>query len=317
MERIRRIRGVDERHHLTLVCRDLSEIAAFAKVDNAQFRLLKRATPGSYTFILRATREVPRRLLHAARNTIGVRIPGHPVAHALLAELDEPMLSSTLILPGDGAAAERRRRDPRAPRARRSTSSSTRARAAPSRRRWSISPGDAPRVVREGKGSLRAVRRRVRLIRSAQHEDGRQLNLVQTIAIYALPVLFAITLHEAAHGYVARHFGDMTALRAGPRQPEPDASTSIRRHHRRAARADRALRRQVPVRLGEAGAGQLSALRNPKRDMVWVAAAGPGGQPRDGARLGAAAEARRSSCRAASPSDFLGLDGASPASWST
>ncbi|MBI3716489.1 MAG: threonylcarbamoyl-AMP synthase [Betaproteobacteria bacterium] len=101
MERIRRIRDVDERHHFTLVCRDLSEIGIFAKVDNAQYRLLKAHTPGSYTFILKATRELPRRLAHPKRASIGVRVPDHPVTHALLAELNEPLLSSTLILPGD------------------------------------------------------------------------------------------------------------------------------------------------------------------------------------------------------------------------
>jgi tRNA threonylcarbamoyl adenosine modification protein (Sua5/YciO/YrdC/YwlC family) len=94
---------MDARHHLTLMCRDLSEIAAYAIVDDARFRLLKRATPGSYTFILRATREVPRRLAHERRKTIGVRVPGHPVAHALLAELNEPMLSATLLLPGEAS----------------------------------------------------------------------------------------------------------------------------------------------------------------------------------------------------------------------
>ena len=101
MERIRRIRGVDERHHFTLVCRDLSEIGTFAKVDNAQYRLLKAHTPGTFTFILAATRELPRRLAHPKRATVGVRVPEHPVTHALLAELNEPLLSSTLMLPGE------------------------------------------------------------------------------------------------------------------------------------------------------------------------------------------------------------------------
>jgi tRNA threonylcarbamoyl adenosine modification protein (Sua5/YciO/YrdC/YwlC family) len=101
LERLRRIRGVDDKHHLTLMCRDLSEIASYAMVDNVQYRILKAVTPGSFTFILRATREVPRRLMHPKRKTIGVRVPGHPVAHALLAELNEPMLSATLALPGD------------------------------------------------------------------------------------------------------------------------------------------------------------------------------------------------------------------------
>jgi tRNA threonylcarbamoyl adenosine modification protein (Sua5/YciO/YrdC/YwlC family) len=101
LERLRRIRGIDERHHLTLMCRDLSEIARYAMIDDARYRILRQATPGSYTFILPARREVPRRAQHARRKTIGVRIPGHPVAHALLAELDAPMLSATLVLPGD------------------------------------------------------------------------------------------------------------------------------------------------------------------------------------------------------------------------
>lgn len=101
VERLRRLRGFDERHHLTLVCRDLSEIAKYAMVDDARFRLIKSAAPGCYTFILRARREVPRRVVHPRKKTIGVRIPGHPVAHALLAELGEPMLSATLSLPGD------------------------------------------------------------------------------------------------------------------------------------------------------------------------------------------------------------------------
>jgi tRNA threonylcarbamoyl adenosine modification protein (Sua5/YciO/YrdC/YwlC family) len=101
MERMRIIRQVDAGHHFTLVCRDLSEIARYARVDNRAYRLLKMATPGSYTFILHATREVPRRLQNPRRKTIGLRIPDHPVAQALLAELKEPLLSSSLILPGD------------------------------------------------------------------------------------------------------------------------------------------------------------------------------------------------------------------------
>jgi tRNA threonylcarbamoyl adenosine modification protein (Sua5/YciO/YrdC/YwlC family) len=98
--RIRKIRGVDDRHHMTLVCRDLSEIAHYARVNNVQFRLMKSNTPGSYTFILDATKEVPKRLQHPKRSTIGLRIPDHPVALALLEELGEPLLSSSLILPG-------------------------------------------------------------------------------------------------------------------------------------------------------------------------------------------------------------------------
>lgn len=103
LTRLRRVRALDERHHLTLMCSDLAQVASFALVNNAQYRLIKAATPGSFTFILRARRELPRRLLHARRKTIGVRIPSHPVARALVAELGEPMLSATLHLPQDPA----------------------------------------------------------------------------------------------------------------------------------------------------------------------------------------------------------------------
>lgn len=100
VERLRRIRGVDDKHHLTLLCRDLSEIAQYARVDNRQYRLLKAATPGPYTFILEATKEVPRRLSHPSRKTIGLRVPENAIAHALLEELGQPLLGTTLILPG-------------------------------------------------------------------------------------------------------------------------------------------------------------------------------------------------------------------------
>ena len=101
LERIRAIRRLDDNHHFTLVCRDLSEIATYAKVENSIYRLLKAVTPGPYTFILPATREVPRRLQHPKRKTIGIRVPDNAIAQALLAELGEPMMSTTLILPGN------------------------------------------------------------------------------------------------------------------------------------------------------------------------------------------------------------------------
>ena len=101
VERLRRIRGIDEKHHLTLLCRDLSEIGVYARVDNKQFRLLKAATPGPFTFILEATRCVPRRLSHPSRKTIGLRVPENAIVEALLAELQQPLLGTTLILPGD------------------------------------------------------------------------------------------------------------------------------------------------------------------------------------------------------------------------
>jgi len=101
MERISRIREVDKHHHFTLVCRDLSEIARYARVSNQQYRTLKAFTPGPYTFILQATRETPKRLQNPKRRTIGIRVPEHPITQALLTELGEPIMSSTLHLPGD------------------------------------------------------------------------------------------------------------------------------------------------------------------------------------------------------------------------
>ena len=101
VERIRHIRNVDDRHHLTLMCRDLSQIGQFARVDNARYRLLKATTPGSYTFILEGTKELPRRVLHPKRKTIGLRVPAHTITLALLEALGEPLLTSTLIVSGD------------------------------------------------------------------------------------------------------------------------------------------------------------------------------------------------------------------------
>ena len=100
-ENLRRIRQVDDKHHLTLLCRDLSELARFARVDNRQYRLLKLGTPGPYTFILEATKEVPRRLSHPSRRTIGLRVPDHQVTQELLALFGEPLLATTLIAPGE------------------------------------------------------------------------------------------------------------------------------------------------------------------------------------------------------------------------
>jgi tRNA threonylcarbamoyl adenosine modification protein (Sua5/YciO/YrdC/YwlC family) len=100
IERIREVRRLDDRHHFTLVCRDFSQLGQFVQVGNSIFRLVKAATPGKYTFILPATKEVPRRLMHPRKRTVGVRIPEHVVAQALLAELGEPLVSSTLLLPG-------------------------------------------------------------------------------------------------------------------------------------------------------------------------------------------------------------------------
>ncbi|MDP9795123.1 tRNA threonylcarbamoyl adenosine modification protein (Sua5/YciO/YrdC/YwlC family) [Catenuloplanes nepalensis] len=104
LERIRAIRGLDDRHHFTLVCRDFAQVGQFVHISNAVFRSVKAAIPGSYTFILPATREVPKRLLHPRKKTVGVRVPAHAVTQALLAELGEPLLSTTLLLPGEDEA---------------------------------------------------------------------------------------------------------------------------------------------------------------------------------------------------------------------
>ena len=100
-ENLRRIRGVDDKHHLTLLCRDLRELASYARVDNKQYRLLKLGTPGPFTFILEATKEVPRRLSHPSRRTIGLRVPAHAVTQALLEQFGQPLLATTLIAPGE------------------------------------------------------------------------------------------------------------------------------------------------------------------------------------------------------------------------
>lgn len=104
VQRLRQIRQVDERHHLTLLCSDLSELGNYARVDNRQYRLIRGCTPGPYTFILEATKEVPRRVSHPSRKTIGVRVPDHAVAHALMMEMAQPLLGTTLILPGETQA---------------------------------------------------------------------------------------------------------------------------------------------------------------------------------------------------------------------
>ncbi|MFF0231991.1 L-threonylcarbamoyladenylate synthase [Micromonospora sp. NPDC005254] len=101
LDRIRQIRHLDDRHHFTLVCRDFAQLGQFVQINNAVFRLVKASTPGSYTFILPATKEVPRRMLHPKKRTVGVRVPRHTVTQALLAELGEPLVSSTLALPGE------------------------------------------------------------------------------------------------------------------------------------------------------------------------------------------------------------------------
>lgn len=155
-DRLRRIRGVDDKHHLTLLCRDLSELASYARVDNRQFRLLKSATPGPYTFILEASKEVPRRLSHPSRKTIGLRLPDHPVLQALLALHNAPLLATTLIAPGDSEplndAADIRERFEH------QIAAVINAGACPREPTTVLDlSGNEPNLVRQGRGSLAAL----------------------------------------------------------------------------------------------------------------------------------------------------------------
>ncbi len=153
---LRRLRGVDEKHHLTLVCADLADLGRYARVDNSAFRILKRGVPGPYTFILEGTRELPKRVLHPRRSTVGLRVPDHPVVQALLAELGAPLLSATLIAPGEtepihdpDEIAERFNRD---------LSLILDAGACPDDATTVVDlTGDTPEVARTGKGSLAAL----------------------------------------------------------------------------------------------------------------------------------------------------------------
>jgi tRNA threonylcarbamoyl adenosine modification protein (Sua5/YciO/YrdC/YwlC family) len=155
-EKLRRIREVDDRHHLTLLCRDLSELAAYARVDNRQYRLLKLGTPGPYTFILEATKEVPRRVSHPQRRTIGLRVPDHRVTQALLAEFGQPLLATTLIAPGETEPMN----DAHAIRDRfqKNLQAVVDAGACPMQPTTVIDlSGDEPTVVRQGRGELQRI----------------------------------------------------------------------------------------------------------------------------------------------------------------
>ncbi len=153
---LRRLRGVDDKHHLTLVCADLGDLGRYARVDNSAFRILKRGVPGPYTFILEGTRELPKRILHPRRATVGLRVPDHPVVQALLRELAAPLLSATLIAPGETEAIH----DPDeiAERFNRDLSLILDAGACPDDATTVVDlTGDTPEVIRTGKGSLAAL----------------------------------------------------------------------------------------------------------------------------------------------------------------
>jgi tRNA threonylcarbamoyl adenosine modification protein (Sua5/YciO/YrdC/YwlC family) len=153
VDALRRIRGVDEKHHLTLLCRDLSELASYARVDDEQYRLLKHGTPGPYTFILNATKEVPRRLSHPSRRTIGLRVPDHRVAQGLLGLFGHPLLATTLIAPGETEPMN----DPQEIRARyqKVLQAVVDAGACPRQPTTVVDlTGDEPVIVRQGRGDL-------------------------------------------------------------------------------------------------------------------------------------------------------------------
>lgn len=155
-EALRRVRGVDDKHHLTLLCRDLGELASYARVDNRQYRLLKLGTPGPYTFILEATKEVPRRVSHPSRRTIGLRVPAHATAQALLALLGQPLLAATLIPPGEREPLN----DPREIRARfqKQLQAIVDAGACPMQPTTVVDlSGDEPALVRVGRGDPAAL----------------------------------------------------------------------------------------------------------------------------------------------------------------
>ena len=152
-ESLRRLRQVDDKHHLTLLCKDLSELASYARVDNRQYRLLKLGTPGPYTFILEATKEVPRRLSHPSRRTIGLRVPDHPITQQLLSLFGEPLLATTLIAPGETEPMNDAReiRD----RFQKSVQAVVDAGACPMEPTTVIDfSGDEPVLVRQGRGAL-------------------------------------------------------------------------------------------------------------------------------------------------------------------
>ncbi|GIX25526.1 MULTISPECIES: L-threonylcarbamoyladenylate synthase [Caldimonas] len=155
-EALRRLRGVDDKHHLTLLCRDLSELASHARVDNRQYRLLKLATPGPYTFILEATKEVPRRVSHPSRRTIGLRVPDHRVTQALLEVFGQPLLGTTLIAPGESEPMN----DPQEIRQRlqKQIQAVVDAGACPGQATTVIDlSGDEPVLVRQGRGDPRSL----------------------------------------------------------------------------------------------------------------------------------------------------------------
>jgi hypothetical protein len=245
-------------------------------VDNAQYRLLKATTPGSYTFILEGTKELPRRILHPKRKTIGLRMPDHAGPQALLAELERAA--------ADLDPATARRRAPAERRRRKSATGWKAHRPGLEAGACGLEPttvvdltGSAPELVRAGMGFAGTARAGVGGLVESRAYHGR---LIQTLAIYALPVIFAITLHEAAHGYVARHFGDPTAYLAGRislnplRHIDPVGTILV---PGAILVASKLIGGSACCSAGPSRCRSISrACAIPKQDMLWVAAAGPG-----------------------------------------
>ena len=231
LERVRRLRGIERDHDFTLACRDLSDIATYARVENWAYRLLKALTPGPYTFVLRATHQLPKRLQDPKRRSIGIRVPDHTIAQALLGALGEPLMSSTLLLPNDplpltepedirDRLEQPGRRDHRRRRLRHRAHVGARL----ERRRSRGACGRA-RATSPHSEADRA-RDELRIMPPMFGMD--PIELLFAISYGAIPVVFAITLHEVAHGWAAKQLGDPTASQARPAVRSIRSGTSIR-----------------------------------------------------------------------------------------
>ena len=304
MERIQALRQIRKGHFFTVVCRDLSEISRFALVENWQYRLLRSFTPGPYAFVLRATRQVPRRLLDPRRKTIGIRVPDHAVVRALLHEYSEPLMSTTLQLPGDEVPmTDGREIEERIGHAIDMIVDAGNCGLEPST--IVDLSGDAPKLLRAGKGRSDAVsmigstHRPRRIIAGNSAADwpvvasGRFMDLASfltKISIAAIPVVFAITVHEVAHGWVAKYFGDRTAEAQGRlslnpiRHIDPIGTVLVP--------ALMLLARRFSVRLGQARSRESAVHAQSARQYGLGVGCGTGRQSRNGDHLGVPDDAR-------------------------
>lgn len=195
LDRIRQIRRLDENHNFTLVCKDLKQVSSFSKINNDAFRLIKSLTPDAFTFILEATKEVPRRLQNPKKKTIGICIPKNVIAQALLEEFGEPLMTTTLILPPDTEALS----DPYDIRERLDDLVDLIIDAGEIEYQPTTiidCTGSTFEIIRQGKGIAPSFRLKIIM---------NELTLIQRIVVWILPVIFAITVHEVAHGWVAKN----------------------------------------------------------------------------------------------------------------